>query len=46
MPYSERAMPEKPQGPSFLLMLALLGLAILAALAIAYGIVSRFFPYR
>lgn len=40
-----RVMPEKHQGPSFALMLAILAFAILAALAIAWGMVSRFFPH-
>jgi hypothetical protein len=38
-------MPEKSRGPSFGFMLVLLGLAILAALAIAHGMISRFFPH-
>ena len=38
-------MPEKPQGPSFALMLAILAVAILAALAIAWGMISRYFPH-
>jgi hypothetical protein len=36
-------MKDQPKGPSWMLMLALLGIAMLIATAIAYGIINKFF---
>jgi len=38
-------MSENPKGPSWTLMLALIALAILLALAIAYRMISPFFHH-
>jgi hypothetical protein len=38
-------MPEKPKGPSWALMLALVAFAILIALAIAYKMIAPFFHH-
>jgi hypothetical protein len=39
-------MLEKRKGPSWALMLALIAIAILLALAIAYRMIAPFFPHR
>jgi hypothetical protein len=38
-------MPEKPKGPSWALMLAIVAIAILIALAIAYRLSAPFFHH-
>ena len=41
----DTAMPEQPKGFSLPLMLAVLGIALLIATAIAYGIIGKFFHH-
>lgn len=38
-------MADQSKGPSWTLMLALLGIALLVASAIAYGIISQYFHH-
>lgn len=41
----DQAMPEQHKGSSLPLMLAVLGVALLIATAIAYGIIGKFFHH-